>query len=302
MKNLFLLITILVMLVWSVVSSAQNGHDGSGDFTRIAAAGPQPAFASGGTTISPNCWRWEELNPSKLAVAVRTVPVAYLVLSPLEWHGEAMAFGTDPAIGTRIAELAWKQTGGVLIPTLYLGSETEYKDWTSTGLTSFWGMEWNTREKNPGSVYISNYLIELVLRDMLYMIEREGFKACVLVSGHGATEYSMILAGLEEDYAERPMKVFYSKLVEMERPENLEFPGSGDHADFAEASILEGIDSTLVDKSLFGKTDRDRKIGLSDINVNKIDYVKGQAYISYRAERIVTTVSRYLDSIQSLKQ
>jgi creatinine amidohydrolase len=203
---------------------------------------------------SPNCWRWEKLKPSDLEWAVKTLPVAYFVISPLEWHGEAMSFGTDPVIGTEIAELAWKKTGGVLIPTLYVGSETEYKDWTSTGLTSFWGMEWNTKEKNPGSLYVSNYVIELLVRDMLALIEREGFKACVIVSGHGATEYTRILRSLENLYEDRPMKVFYSKLVELQRPAEIDFPGSGGHADFEEASILGAVDSTLIDKSLFGKS------------------------------------------------
>ena len=247
---------------------------------------------------SPNCWRWEKLRPADLEKAVKILPVAYLVLSPLEWHGEALSFGTDPVIGTEIAELAWKKTGGVLIPTLYVGSETEYKDWTSTGLTSFWGMEWNTKEKNPGSLYISNYIVELLVRDVLALIEREGFRVCVIVSGHGATEYTRILKSFEDLYANRPMKVFYSNLVEMDRPADIDFPGSGGHADFEEASILGAVDPSLVDQSLFGKSERDRKIGLSDKNVNKIDYNKGRVYLNFRAERIAATVNQYLESLK----
>jgi creatinine amidohydrolase/Fe(II)-dependent formamide hydrolase-like protein len=242
-----------------------------------------------------NCWRWERLKPGDLERAIRTVPVAYLVVSPLEWHGDAMFFGTDPVIGTEIAEIAWRSTGGVLIPTLYIGSETEYKDWTSDGLTSYWGMEWITKEHNPGSLYLSNNTFELVMRDMIYAIEREGFKACVIVSGHGGTEYSLILKQFEERSAASPMKIIYSDLIGKERTEETEFPGSGGHADFAEASILGGADSTMVDKSIFGKSQRDQKIGLYEKNVNLINYEKGKAFINYRAELIIETVNQFLD-------
>ena len=250
---------------------------------------------------NPNCWRWEKMMPKDLKKALATVPVAYLVISPLEWHGEAMSFGTDPAIGTEVAEQAWRKTGGVLIPTLYLGSETEYKDILSGEIVSYWGLEWATKEINLGSIYVGNHVVDLVLQDMLKQIEREGFKACVLVSGHGGLEYVKVLSEYEKRYADRPMKVFYRNLEEVKRPENLSFKGSGGHADFAEASNLGAVDPTQVDKSLFGKTAQDQKIGLSDKNVDKIDYEKGRAGISFRAERIALTINKFLKSADSEK-
>jgi creatinine amidohydrolase len=245
---------------------------------------------------NPNCWRWEKMMPKDLKIALSTVPVAYLVISPLEWHGEAMSFGTDPAIGTEVAEMAWRKTGGVLIPTLYLGSETEYKDIVSGEIVSYWGMEWATKEINHGSIYVGNHVVDLVHQDMLKQIEREGFKACVLVSGHGGWEYVKVLGEYEKRSADRPMKVFYRNLEEMKRPENLSFKGSGGHADFAEASNLGAVDPAQVDKSLFGKTAQDQKIGLYDKNVDKIDYEKGRAGINFRAERIALTVNKFLKS------
>jgi len=243
-------------------------------------------------------WRWEEMKPGDLELALEELPVAYLVVSPLEWHGEAMAFGTDPAIGAKIGEMAWEATGGVLIPTLYIGSETEYKDWTSTGLTSFWGLEWNTKEVNPGSLYISNMVFELVMRDMLASVERNGFKACVVVTGHGATEYIRILKSLEERYMEGRMKVIFSDLAPVERPEEITYAGSGGHADFAEASNLGAVDPAMVDKSKFGKGVRDRKIELLEENTGLIDYDKGEIYLQWRAERIIKTVQKFLADLE----
>ncbi len=264
-----------------------------------------PVKAQASKPSDPPCWRWEQMKPADLKQALETVPVAYFVISPLEWHGDAMTFGTDPTIGTTIAEKAWKQTGGVIIPTIYLGSETEYKDWTSTGLTSFWGMEWATKEHNPGSLYVSNRVIQLVVEDMMAAVEREGFKACVIVSGHGATEYVRILKAIEDQYKNKPMKVFYAGLADLKRPDGIDFPGSGGHADYAEASNLGAVDSTLVDKSLFGKNERDRKVGILSENVNRIDYDKGMANINFRANRVAVTVNNFLDSLkqrESVKQ
>ncbi len=264
-----------------------------------------PVKAQASKSSNPPCWRWEQMKPADLKQALETVPVAYFVISPLEWHGDAMTFGTDPTIGTTIAEKAWKQTGGVIIPTIYLGSETEYKDWTSTGLTSFWGMEWATKEHNPGSLYVSNRVIQLVVEDMMAAVEREGFKACVIVSGHGATEYVRILKAIEDQYKDKPMKVFYAGLADLKRPDGIDFPGSGGHADYAEASNLGAVDSTLVDKSLFGKNERDRKVGILSENVNRIDYDKGMANINFRANRVAITVNNFLDSLkqkESVKQ
>ena len=136
-------------------------------------------------------------------------------------------------------------------------------------------MEWITKEHNPGSLYISNNTFELVIRDMLYSIEKQGFKACVIVSGHGAVELVEILKKFEEQSVNRPMKIIYSDLVGEEMSEETQFPGSGGHADFAEVSVLGAVDSTMVDKSIFGKSQRDQEIGLSEKNVHLIDYEKG---------------------------
>jgi len=49
-----------------------------------------------------------------------------------------------------------------------------------------------------------------------------------------------------------------------------------------------------VDKNIFGKSDRDHKIGLYERNVQLIDYTKGRASINKRAERIIETVNQFL--------
>jgi creatinine amidohydrolase/Fe(II)-dependent formamide hydrolase-like protein len=248
----------------------------------------------------PQCWRWEQMKPSDLAEAIKTLPVAYLVISPLEWHGEAISFGCDPLIGRTVAEKAWGKTGGVIIPTLYIGVETLYHGWSESEfkLTDYWGMEWITKEHNPGSLYCSPTSLELLMREMLSFIEEEGFKICVIVSGHGGYEHVKVLRELEERSDGRPMKIIYSRLIEKEMPEELKFPGSGGHADFEEVSIVGSIDSTMVDKSKFGKTERDAKIGLQQKNVNLIDYNKGKKVLDFMVDQLVETVNEAIRIMQ----
>ena len=257
------------------------------------------AVNSAASELPDNCWRWQYMKPGDLQDALETVPVAYLVVSPLEWHADALAFGTDPIVGTTIAEKAWHETGGVMIPTLWIGTETEYHDFTETGYTSFWGMEWNTKEHNPGSLYISPTTFELLMREMLSFIEKEGFKYCVVVTGHGAIEHLRILGELEKQSEGRPMKIlFRENMKKMDYPEDIRFTGSGGHADFAEASVIGSVDPALVDKDKFGKSERDRKVKILDENVGKIDYDKGWKSIEFRANRIIETVKAELENLE----
>ena len=68
-------------------------------------------------------YRYEEMRPDQLLAEIERTGVAYLPIGPLEWLGPAMPFGTDPLTAKAVAEGAVKRTGGVLLPTLYFGTE-----------------------------------------------------------------------------------------------------------------------------------------------------------------------------------
>ena len=89
-------------------------------------AGESPRAGEGAV---PRCWRYERMRPSDLSLALTERPIAWLVVSPLEWHGEALSLGCDPHVAQTVADMAWEKTGGVRIPTMYLGVETDYEVW-----------------------------------------------------------------------------------------------------------------------------------------------------------------------------
>jgi creatinine amidohydrolase/Fe(II)-dependent formamide hydrolase-like protein len=243
-------------------------------------------------------WRWEYMYPDDMREALATNPVAWVVFSPLEWHGEAMAFGTDPFIGQAIVDKAWEKVGGVRIPTILIGVETDYKYWGEDGLMSHWGLEQITKEHNYGSLYTRPITFQLVLEDFLYFLKREGFKLVVVSSGHGGREHLDIINEVSKRYEDDEMKVVYLRSGRRALPEELRFSGSGGHADFSEASLLGGVNENMVDKSKFGVTEQDRKVQLLKENVDKIDFEKGRKYIEFRAEGLAETVSDMMKEIK----
>jgi creatinine amidohydrolase/Fe(II)-dependent formamide hydrolase-like protein len=236
---------------------------------------------------APRCWRYERMRPADLAEAVKERPIAWLVVSPLEWHGEALSFGCDPQVAQTVADLAWEKTGGVRLPTMYLGVEIDYLVWEGNERVDYWGMELGTRERNPGSVYVRPLTLELVLRDYLYFLQREGFKLCVIVSGHGTEDHLAVIRDVCSKYDKAPMRaVMWYAWGAGEPPAELRFDGAGQHADFDEVSVLGGADPTLVDRSRFGVIERDRKVKILRENAGKIDFVKGRRIIEFRAAQL----------------
>ena len=244
------------------------------------------ADAARGGEGAARCRRYERMRPADLAEAVKERPIAWLVVSPLEWHGEALSFGCDPLVAQTVADLAWEKTGGVRIPTMHLGVETDYEVWEGNVRVDYWGMELGTRERNPGSLYVRPLTLELVLRDQLYFLQRQGFKLCMIVSGHGAEDHLAVIRDVVARYERSPMRAVLFYGWDGEPPPDLRFEGAGQHADFDEASVLGGADPGLVDRSRFGVVERDRKVKLLRENAGRVDFDKGRRIIEYRAAEL----------------
>lgn len=240
------------------------------------------------------------MRPVHLTEALARRPIAWLVMSPLEWHGEAVAFGADPLVGRTITELAWEQTGGVLLPPLCIGVETEYKVWEQNGQTTYWGLEVDAREHLPGSVYVRPVTFELVLRDYLSALRREGFRLVVVVTGHGGCEHMQVMEEIR-DRGWGPMQVVVWNGADAahDLPAHLSIHTANDtgHADATEASLVGGIDPSLVDRTAFGGSERDRKTGLLPENAAAIDFEKGRAIIVHNAAQLAAKVSEVLEAM-----
>jgi creatinine amidohydrolase/Fe(II)-dependent formamide hydrolase-like protein len=244
-------------------------------------------------------WRWEEMFPSDMREALEEMPVAWVLFSPLEWHGEAMAFCADPMIGQYLLDKVWKQVGGVRIPTVYIGSETRF-NYLDKGLKSHWGLETVNKEHNLGSLYTRTVTLQFVLEDYLYFLKREGFKIAFIYSGHGGTEHVKMMRDVCEKYTDDNFQaefVLYGLSSTKSFPEELQFSPSG-HANVRELSLLGAIDPDLVDVEKFGITEQDRKTGLKHENKDKIDFEKGQKYLDFIVSGTVEKARELVEKVK----
>jgi creatinine amidohydrolase/Fe(II)-dependent formamide hydrolase-like protein len=128
-----------------------------------------------------------------------------------------------------------------------------------------------------------------MMNDELYFLQREGFRIAVIVSGHGGLEHLDVLRKLADRWRNAPMKVVLWR-DNTRPPAELQFPGSGGHADFSEASSAGGVDPKLVDVERFGSAKRDQAIGLKKENAGKIDIEKGKRLLDWKAEQMAKAI------------
>lgn len=135
-------------------------------------------------------FQYEQMRPEELLEVLKTAPIAYLPVGPLEWHGPHNPFGTDALNARAVAEGAVKATGGVVFPTLYCGTEAP----RSPEIVKRMGFEdENTYVVGmdvPGisvpSCYYSEEAFGMILRENLRVMMKIGFRLVVIVNGHGA--------------------------------------------------------------------------------------------------------------------
>jgi len=135
-------------------------------------------------------------------------PVAFLPVGPLEWHGPHLPLGVDPLNAENAALLASEQTGGLVFPTLYWGTErersSEMLDWLGLDRTSYIvGMDFPAN--SLPSLYCSEEIFSLVVREQINQAARLGFRLIVVISGHAATNQIDVLERLAAEFNGRKL-------------------------------------------------------------------------------------------------
>ena len=83
---------------------------------------------------------YEELLPEECVERIKEMPVAYLPLGTLEWHGPHMPLGADGIQSKELFVRVAEKVGGVVLPMLFMGPDRLFDD---RG-TVFYGMDINT--------------------------------------------------------------------------------------------------------------------------------------------------------------
>lgn len=149
--------------------------------------------------------QFEYLRPEEIVKEQERCSIVYLPVGPLEWHGLAMPYGTDPLAAAEVARRAAQITGGVVIPPLYLGTERE----RSRKLLEDAGFEnpdiyvkgMDVPKNIMASFYTPEEIFGVVVREYLRLLVNQGYRLIVIVNGHGASGQTATLERLAVEFS-----------------------------------------------------------------------------------------------------
>ncbi len=192
--------------------------------------------------------RYQRLRPHQIIAIRDRMPIAYVPVGPLEWHGPHLPMGTDVIRPQFAAIEAAKISGGVALPVIPLGTET-YMDSDKLQYRGFKGDERVIGMDFPAfplpSLYIDDCVLGLVLHEVVRGLKRQQFKTIVLVNGHGGPNHIATLNRVAMEETE-PGKV----AVVVARVANSGFLPRGGHAERYEVGAVMAIDRETVDLSM----------------------------------------------------
>lgn len=173
--------------------------------------------------------QWERMLPEEFRAAVGALPVVFLPLGTVEWHGEHNALGLDSlkahALCVKAARLA---EGGVVHPPVYGGMGGLDKPATVVLEPELaWG----------------NYLLRPWLEQLCYEFHRQGFRAVVIITGHYGHNQQIVVREVGARMTER------LQIPVLGTPEYWLAHDAGylgDHAGIGETSLLWHLHPELV--------------------------------------------------------
>ncbi|HVW18867.1 MAG TPA: creatininase family protein [Solirubrobacteraceae bacterium] len=107
--------------------------------------------------------RYERLRPAEMSDAIGRLPLAYVPLGPMEYHGDHLPFGVDAFTSHAVCVRAARRAGGVVLPPSYV----------ACGCLDL-----------PFTLDYDHGLVEAWARATLAQLARRGLRAAVVLSGH----------------------------------------------------------------------------------------------------------------------
>ena len=194
--------------------------------------------------------QFEYLRPGEILAEKERFSVVYLPLGPLEWHGPAMPYGTDPLMAQELARAAARITGGVVMPTLFVGTERERPAYIleSKGFEdpNQYVIGMDVPNNSMKSFYAREDMFAVIVREHLRLLAQQGYKLIVIVNGHGAWGQKETLNRLAVEFSnETASKVVVTMPNPLEEGEEVDFG----HGTLMETSIMRGLFDEHVELS-----------------------------------------------------
>ena len=166
---------------------------------------------------------YEELLPEEFVQRMQEMPVAYLPLGTLEWHGPHMPLGADGIQSKELFVRVAEKVGGVVLPILFMGPDRVFHDHEK----SFYGMDINTEgalhtyyvQQLKGSAYwLEKELFQDYLRSIFAQLSRAGVR---IVVGHGHGPSTNAFQEMKEDEQQLLMGKYLMDLSDAELAQTL---------------------------------------------------------------------------------
>jgi len=144
------------------------------------------------------------LRPDQIIAERERTSLVFLPIGPLEWHGPHLILGTDPLRAHVAALELAERLGGIVMPTLYCGTERERRPdmLESIGFDRdeyVVGMDFPANALK--SLYFKEEVFAVLLRNYLeLLIDDWRFKRVVLVNGHGGENHLAVIDRLAREF------------------------------------------------------------------------------------------------------
>jgi creatinine amidohydrolase len=181
-------------------------------------------------TLRKSRVQWELMLPAEFRQAQAALPVCFLPLGTVEWHGEHNALGLDALKAHALCVQAAEQAGGGIVhPPLYGGMGGLDKPATVVVEPE---MAWE------------NYLLRPWLEKLLMELQRQGFRAIIMLTGHYGHNQQIVVRESAARMAER-LQIPILGTPEYWLAHDAGY--LGDHAGIGETSLLWHLYPDLVD-------------------------------------------------------
>lgn len=176
---------------------------------------------------SPNV-QWERMLPFEFRAAQQALPVVFLPLGTVEWHGEHNALGLDALKAHRLCVLAAQRAGGIVHPPLYGGMG---------------GLDMPATVVVEGEHAWENHLLRPWLEKLCAEFQRQRFRAIIVLTGHYGHNQQIVVRETAARMTER-LQVPVLGTAEYWLAQDVGY--LGDHAGIGETSLLMHLHPELV--------------------------------------------------------
>ncbi len=152
---------VCMLLVYSITHALQRTFTGdpTGEYNRRA-------YTPLGEYMET---QWERMSPAMFREAIGKLPVCFLPLGTVEWHGEHNTLGLDAVKAHKLCCLTAERVGGVVHPAVYGGMG---------------GLDKPATVVMEGENDWENHLLRPWLEQLCMEFARIGFQAIFILTGH----------------------------------------------------------------------------------------------------------------------